>query len=129
MNRKVSFVNKNKFLGKQRARRKSRVRKKVQGTAECPRLNVFRSHKHLACQLIDDTIGKTLVTASTYEQALRKEIAYGGNCDAAQAIGKLLGERAIEAGIKQARFDRGPVRYLGRVAALADAAREVGLKF
>ena len=91
-NRKVSFVNKNKFLGKQRARRKSRVRKKVQGTADCPRLNVFRSHKHLACQLIDDASGKTLVTASTYEQALRKDIAYGGNCDAAQAIGKLLGE-------------------------------------
>ena len=129
LNRKVSFVNKNKFLGKQRARRKSRVRKKVQGTADCPRLNVFRSHKHLACQLIDDTSGKTLVTVSTYEQALRKKIAYGGNCDAAQVIGKLLGERAIEAGIKQVRFDRGPVRYLGRVAALADAAREVGLKF
>ena len=129
LNRKVSFVNKNKFLGKQRTRRKSRVRKKVQGTAECPRLNVFRSHKHLACQLIDDSSGKTLVTASTYEKALRKEIAYGGNCNAAQAIGKLLGERAIEAGIKQVRFDRGPVRYLGRVAALANAAREVGLKF
>ena len=128
-NRKVSFVNKNKFLGKQRARRKSRVRKKVQGTADCPRLNVFRSHKHLACQLIDDASGKTLVTASTYEQALRKDIAYGGNCDAAQVIGKLLGERALEAGITKARFDRGPVRYLGRVAALADAAREVGLKF
>ena len=127
-NRKVSFVNKNKFLGKQRARRKSRVRKKVQGTADCPRLNVFRSHKHLACQLIDDASGKTLVTASTYEQALRKDIAYGGNCDAAQAIGKLLGERALEAGIPTARFDRGPVRYLGRGAALAEAAREVGLK-
>ena len=128
-NRKVSFVNKNKFLGKQRARRKSRVRKKVQGTADCPRLNVFRSHKHLACQLIDDASGKTLVTASTYAQALRKDIAYGGNCDAAQAIGKLLGERALEAGITKARYARGPVRYLGRVAALADAAREVGLKF
>ena len=121
-------MNKNKFLGKQRARRKSRVRKKVQGTADCPRLNVFRSHKHLACQLIDDAAGKTLVTASTYEQELRKQFDYGGNCNAAQALGKILAERAIEAGIKQARFDRGPVRYLGRVAALADAAREVGLQ-
>lgn len=121
-------MNKNKFLEKQRKRRKSRVRKKVRGTADCPRLNVFRSHKHLACQLIDDSAGKTLMTVSTYEPKLNKKVSYGGNCDAAKLIGKELGERALEAGIKQVRFDRGPARYLGRVSVLADAAREAGLK-
>lgn len=121
-------MNKNKFLEKQRKRRKSRVRKKVRGTADCPRMNVFRSHKHLACQLIDDSAGKTLVAVSTYEPKLNKKVSYGGNCDAAKLIGKELGERALEAGIKQARFDRGPARYLGRVSVLADAAREAGLK-
>ena len=121
-------MNKNKFLGKQRNRRKSRVRKKVRGTADCPRLNVFRSHRHLACQLIDDSAGTTLVAVSTYEPKLHKKVSYGGNCDAAKLIGKELGERALEAGIKQVRFDRGPARYLGRVSVLADAAREAGLK-
>lgn len=121
-------MNKNKFLGKQRKRRRSRVRKKVRGTADCPRLNVFRSHKHLACQLIDDSAGKTLVAVSTYEPKLNKKAPYGGNCDAAKLIGKELGERALEAGIKQVRFDRGSARYLGRVSVLADAAREAGLK-
>ena len=121
-------MNKNKFLGKQRKRRKSRVRKKVRGTADCPRLNVFRSHKHLACQLIDDSAGKTLVAVSTYEPKLNKKVPYGGNCDAAKLIGKELGERALEAGIKQVRFDRGSARYLGRVSVLADAARKAGLK-
>jgi large subunit ribosomal protein L18 len=121
-------VNKDKYLGKQRRRRKSRVRKKVRGTADCPRLNVFRSHKHLACQLIDDSAGTTLVAVSTYEPKLHKKVSYGGNCDAAKLIGKELGERALEAGIKQVRFDRGPARYLGRVSILADAARETGLK-
>ena len=121
-------MNKNKFLEKQRNRRKSRVRKKLRGTADCPRLNVFRSHKHLACQLIDDSAGTTLVAVSTYEPKLHKKVSYGGNCDAAKLIGKELGERALEAGIKQVRFDRGPARYLGRVSVLADAAREAGLK-
>ena len=121
-------MNKNKFLEKQRKRRKSRVRKKVRGTADCPRMNVFRSHKHLACQLIDDSAGKTLVAVSTHEPKLNKKASYGGNCDAAKLIGKELGERALEAGIKQVRFDRGPARYLGRVSVLADAAREAGLK-
>ena len=121
-------MNKNKFLGKQRNRRKSRVRKKVRGTADCPRLNVFRSHRHLACQLIDDSAGTTLVAVSTHEPKLHKKVSYGGNCDAAKLIGKELGERALEAGIKQVRFDRGPARYLGRVSVLADAAREAGLK-
>ena len=121
-------MNKNKFLGKQRNRRKSRVRKKIRGTADCPRLNVFRSHRHLACQLIDDSAGTTLVAVSTHEPKLHKKVSYGGNCDAAKLIGKELGERALEAGIKQVRFDRGPARYLGRVSVLADAAREAGLK-
>ena len=121
-------MNKNKYLGKQRKRRKSRVRKKVRGTADCPRLNVFRSDKHLACQLIDDSASTTLVAVSTYEPKLHKKVAYGGHCDAAKLVGKELGERALEAGIKQVRFDRGPARYLGRVSVLADAAREAGLK-
>ena len=82
---------------------------------------MFRSHKHLACQLIDDSAGNTLVAAS-------KKLSYGGNCEAAEVIGKVLGERANKAGINRARFDRGPARYLGRVAALADAAREGGLQ-
>ena len=121
-------MNNNKFLGKQRKRRKSRVRKKIRGTADCPRLNVFRSHKHLACQLIDDSAGNTLVAVSTYEPEVQKKLSYGGNCEAAEVIGKVLGERANKAGINRARFDRGPARYLGRVAALADAAREGGLQ-
>ena len=121
-------MNKNKFLEKQRKRRKSRVRKKVRGTADCPRLNVFRSNKHLACQLIDDSAGKTLVAVSTYEPKLNKKVSYGGNCDAAKLIGKELGDRALEAGIKKVRFEREPAKFLGRVSVLANADREAGLK-
>jgi len=114
---------------RQRQRRKYRVRKRIRGTAECPRLSVFRSNKHMYAQLIDDQAGKTLVSASTRDKSLEKSVKAGGNKDAATAIGKAIGERAGEAGVKQICFDRGPFKYHGRVAALADAAREAGLTF
>jgi large subunit ribosomal protein L18 len=90
---------------------------------------VYRSHQNIACQLIDDEEGRTLVSASSREQALRDAVKYGGNKDAAQVIGKTIAERALAAGIEGVRFDRGSCRYHGRVAALADAAREAGLRF
>ena len=111
-----------------RQRRKRRIRKKVFGTPERPRLTVFRSLKNVYAQLIDDASGRTLLQASTAEKQLREAIGSGGNIPAAAAVGKLLGERAVGQGIKQARFDRNGYRYHGRVKALADAAREVGLK-
>lgn len=121
-------MNKQKQIAGQRQRRKYRVRKRVQGTAERPRLSVLRTHKHVACQLIDDVARRTLVSVSTYEKQLSSEIGYGGNCEAAKRIGQLIAERALEAGIQAARFDRGPYKYHGRVAALAEAVREAGLK-
>ena len=115
------------IVNKQRRNRRFRVRNKLRGTADRPRLNVFRSHKHIACQIIDDSTGKTLASASTNDKDLRGDIKYGGNVEAAASIGKVIAERAIAAGIKQVRFDRGHNKYHGRVAALADAAREAGL--
>ncbi len=114
---------------RQRQRRKYRVRKRIRGTAECPRLSVFRSNKHMYAQLIDDQEGKTLASASTRDKSLEKTVKTGGNKDAAAVIGKAIGQRAVEAGVKQICFDRGPFKYHGRVAALADAAREAGLTF
>ncbi len=122
-------MNKNKYLGGQRQRRQYRVRKRTRGSAARPRLTVFRSHRNLACQIIDDASGKTLLAVGTKDKDVRESVAYGGNKNAAQAIGKLLAERAVAAGIKQVAFDRGHYRYHGRVAALADAAREAGLSF
>ena len=122
-------MNQDKFLFQQRRRRRFRVRKRLEGTPEKPRLSVFRSHKHMACQVIDDAARKTLVAASTRDQEVRDSIGYGGNIEAAAAIGKLLAERATAAGIKRICFDRGNYQYHGRVAALADAAREGGLEF
>jgi len=122
-------MDKNKYLGSQRQRRQYRVRKRTRGSAERPRLCVYRSHRNLACQIIDDTSGKTLISVGTKDKDVRGTVTYGGNKNAAQAIGKLLAERAIAAGIKQVAFDRGHYRYHGRVAALADAAREAGLSF
>jgi large subunit ribosomal protein L18 len=122
-------MDKNKYLGGQRQRRQYRVRKRIRGSAERPRLCVYRSHRNLACQIIDDMSGKTLISVGTKDKDVRGSVAYGGNKNAAQAIGKLLAERAIAAGIKQVAFDRGHYRYHGRVAALADAAREAGLSF
>lgn len=122
-------MKKEKVLSKQRWRRRNRVRKKLRGTAEQPRLCVYRSLKHISCQLIDDLAGVTLVSAGTRDKDLRGEIKYGGNKDAALIVGKALAERALAKGIKKTQLDRGHNKYHGRVSALADAAREAGLSF
>lgn len=118
---------------KRRARQKQvrawRVRKRTRGSESRPRLSVFRSNKHVYAQIIDDDRGVTLCAASTAEKSLLPAGGNGGNRDAATLIGKTLAERAIAKGIKDVAFDRGPYRYHGRVAALADAAREAGLNF
>ena len=111
---------------KARQKRHKRVRAKISGTAVCPRLDVFRSLQHIYAQLIDDVAGVTLVAASTTEKDFT---AYGGNVEAARAVGKLLAERAAEKNIKDCVFDRGGYVYHGRVAALAEGAREGGLNF
>ena len=111
-----------------RSRRQRRVRKKVVGTAQRPRLAVYRSNKHISAQIIDDATGHTLAAASTYESAARSEES-SGSVAAAKVVGRLVGERAGAAGIDAVVFDRGGNRYHGRVAALADAAREAGLTF
>ena len=110
-------------------RRRHRVRRHIRGTAERPRLAVFRTHKHIYAQLIDDAAGKTLVSASTMDKQIRGGLGFGGNKQAAEAIGRAVAERAIAAGVKKICFDRGEFRYHGRVAALADAARAAGLEF
>jgi large subunit ribosomal protein L18 len=122
-------VNKNRYLAGQRQRRQFRVRKRVRGTAQRPRLCVYRSHRNLACQIIDDAAGKTLVAVGSQDKDVRTNLKYGGNKQAAEAIGKLLAEKALAAGIKQVAFDRGHYKYHGRVAALANAARAAGLSF
>src|SRR5262245_47731396 len=122
-------MDKSKYLGNQRQRRQFRVRKTIRGSSERPRLSVFRSHRNLACQIIDDASGKTLVAVGTKDKDVRGNVKYGGNKAAAQTVGKLLAEKAIAAGIKEVAFDRGHYKYHGRVAALADAAREAGLSF
>ena len=109
-----------------RLKRHKRVRAKISGTAECPRLNVFRSLQHIYAQLIDDVTGVTLVSASTTEKDFTN---YGGNKEAAKEVGKLLAERAKEKNITDVVFDRGGYVYTGRVAALAEGAREGGLNF
>jgi large subunit ribosomal protein L18 len=116
-----------KRINKQRERRRYRVRNAVKRHSTRPRLAVFRSLKHIYAQIIDDAEAKTLVAASTADKELRAQIAYGGNCEAARLVGKTLAERALQAEIKQVAFDRREYRYHGRVAALADAARDAGL--
>ena len=106
-----------------------RVRKKVVGTSARPRLNVYRSLSNIYAQVIDDSCGKTLVSASTLDEAIKGKIAFGGNKDAAKLVGKLVAEKAIENGIKTVVFDRGGYIYHGRVKELAEAAREAGLEF
>ena len=110
-----------------RRRRHQRVRKQVRGTAEKPRLCVFRSSRHIYAQLIDDTRGHTIAAASTMEAEARA--GRTADADAARAVGRRLGERAKQAGLSAAVFDRGGFRYHGRVAAVADGAREAGLAF
>ncbi|MCH5373159.1 MAG: 50S ribosomal protein L18 [Planctomycetes bacterium] len=122
-------MNKHKEIEARRQRRRFHVRNKMRGSAECPRLSVHRSLQHIGVQIIDDASGKTLVSASTRDKEVRTQVAYGGNKQAAETIGKLIAEKALQAGIKQVCFDRGHSKYHGRVAALADAAREAGLTF
>jgi large subunit ribosomal protein L18 len=113
-----------------RKRVHTRIREKVAGTPERPRLNVYRSLNHIYTQLVDDLNGVTLVSASSFGKKTESEgKAYGGNVAAAKSVGKLIAARAQEKGIKKVVFDRGGYLYHGRVKALADAAREAGLEF
>ena len=110
-----------------RVKRHRRVRKRVSGTTARPRLAVFRSNKHISAQVIDDRAGRTLAAASTLEKDIKGGAT--GNIDAAKKVGKLIAERAKAAGVSAVVFDRGGFLYHGRVAAVADAAREAGLEF
>jgi len=119
-----------KKLAKRRERRNFRVRNQVRRSANGrPRLSVFRSNKHIYVQIIDDTQGVTLVSASTVEKSLGGSGTYCGNRDSAEKIGKAIAERALDKGIKEVIFDRGSCQYHGRIQALAEAAREGGLNF
>jgi len=119
-----------KRINLQRERRRYRVRNhQKRGSADKPRLAVFRSNRHMYCQVIDDEQARTLCSASTRDRDIQDEVNHGGNREAAALIGKKIAERATQAGIKRVAFDRGVYRYHGRVAELADAAREAGLEF
>ena len=113
----------------QRQRRKRRVRGKVGGTADQPRLTVFRSHKNIYAQIIDDDRGVTLISASSRDAGLADQAGYGGNKGAAAKVGEALAAKAVEAGIKRIVFDRNGYKYHGRVKELADMARKGGLEF
>ena len=112
-----------------RVARHKRIRKNLTGTPEKPRLCVFRSNKNISVQIIDDVNGVTLASASTIDKELKSDIAYGGNKDAAKAVGEAIAKRALAKGIEMVCFDRGGFLYHGRVKELADGAREGGLKF
>ena len=109
--------------------RHARVRKKISGTPDMPRLSVYRSNKHIQAQIIDDTKGVTLVSASTLDAAVKAQLGEVDKKGAAKLVGKLVGERALQAGIKTVVFDRGGYVYTGRVAEVATGAREAGLDF
>ena len=125
----MSSINQQALVKKRRVRRQLRVRKRLFGTPERPRLAIFRSSKHIYAQLINDENGTTIASAGTLDPALKGEIKSGGNKTAATAVGKLIADRAKQAGIDKLCFDRRSYKYHGRVAALADAAREGGLQF
>ena len=112
-----------------RKKRHLRVRKKVTGTAERSRLNVFRSIKHIYAQVIDDSSGKTIVSASSLDKEIKGKVKSGGNIDSAKIVGQLVAKRAVDKGINTVVFDRGGYLFHGRIKALADSARESGLKF
>ena len=114
---------------KVRVKKHNRLRNRLNGTAEKPRLAVFRSNNHMYAQIIDDTVGNTLVAASTLEKEVKAELEKTNNVEAAAYLGTVIGKRAIEKGIKTVVFDRGGFIYQGKIAALADAAREAGLEF
>ena len=112
-----------------RVKKHNRMRNHLAGTAERPRLAVFRSNNHMYAQIIDDTVGKTLVAASTVEKDVKAELEKTNDTEAAAYLGKLVAERALDKGIKTVVFDRGGFIYQGKIAALAEAAREAGLEF
>ncbi|MEE9605104.1 MAG: 50S ribosomal protein L18 [Candidatus Scalindua sp.] len=112
---------------KRRIKRRKSIRKKVFGVKEKPRLSIYRSSKNIYCQLIDDTIGKTLVSASTLSEDIKKKVPYGGNKKAAELVGLKIAEEAKKNGIDKAVFDRGGYKYHGRVKALAESARKNNL--
>jgi len=112
-----------------RVKRHYRLRNKISGTAQKPRLAVFRSNNHIYAQVIDDTVGNTVVAASTMEAAIKDKLESTSNIDAAKAVGDAVAKKALEKGINTVVFDRGGYIYHGKVKALADAAREAGLQF
>ena len=112
-----------------RVKKHKRIRNRFSGTPQRPRLAVFRSNNHMYAQIIDDTVGNTLVAASTLEKDVKAELEKTNNVDAAAYLGTVIAKRAIEKGIKMVVFDRGGFIYQGKIAALADAAREAGLEF
>ena len=112
-----------------RLARHDRVRKNLNGTSEKPRLCVYRSHRNIEAQVIDDTTGNTLAAASSLDKEIKEKAAYGGNKEAAKLVGELVAKKAKEKGIEEVCFDRGGNLYHGRVKELADGAREAGLKF
>lgn len=114
---------------RKRARRHLRVRHKVFGTGERPRLSVYRSLKHIYCQIINDFDGKTLVAVSTQSRDLKSQIKYGGNVKAAEIVGKKIAEEALSKGISKVVFDKGGYKYHGRIKALAESARKHNLSF
>ena len=114
---------------KVREKKHLRIRNRFSGTAERPRLAVFRSNNHMYAQIIDDTVGNTLVSASTVQKEVKAELEKTNNVDAAAYLGKVIADRALDKGIKEVVFDRGGYIYQGKIKALADAAREAGLEF
>ena len=112
-----------------RRKKHMKLRNRFSGTAERPRLAVFRSNNHMYAQIIDDSVGNTLVAASTVEKAVKAELEHTNDTDAAAYVGTLIAKRALEKGIEEVVFDRGGFIYQGKIQALADAAREAGLKF
>jgi large subunit ribosomal protein L18 len=125
----VNISNQQKQVQTRRLRRQRHVRNRLFGTPERPRLAVFRSSKHIYAQMVNDQTGSTLVSASTLDPEVRKELKYGGNKAAAVVVGRVVAERAKKAGIDKICFDRRSYKYHGRVEALANAAREAGLLF
>ena len=122
-------MDKQRLLDRQRLRRRGHVRRVIRETADRPRLSVCRSGKHISCQVIDDATGRTLASASTLQKDIKAGLKSTATKDAAVAVGKAIAERAKAAGVEAVVFDRGRFRYHGRVQALADAAREGGLRF
>ncbi len=110
-------------------KRHTTIRIKLSGTTEAPRLAVYRSTKHIYAQLIDDVKGVTIASASSIDKELKEKLSHGGNIESAKAVGEAIAKKALKAGVKNVVFDRGGFLYHGRVAALADAAREAGLNF